>query len=97
MARYWSGSVESKQKIQWKALKDISVPKCESELGFRKFYQYNQALLAKQAWRILKNPNFLISHILQAKYFTNLGFLNFKEGNCPSFTWRGICWGKRPT
>ncbi|XP_074346736.1 uncharacterized protein LOC141685541 [Apium graveolens] len=29
MARYWWGSVESKQKIHWKAWKDINVPKSE--------------------------------------------------------------------
>ncbi|XP_074326531.1 putative mitochondrial protein AtMg00310 [Apium graveolens] len=94
MARYWWGSVESKQKIHWKAWKDISVSKSEGGLGFRKFSQYNQALLAKQAWRILRNPNSLISQVLQAKYFTNSGFLDSKEGSYPSLTWRGICWGK---
>lgn len=94
MARYQWGSLQSEQKIHWKAWKDISVPKSEGGLGFRKFSQYNQALLAKQALRILQNPNSLVSQILQAKYFINSGFLDAKEGNCPSLTWRSICWGK---
>ncbi|WOH11619.1 hypothetical protein DCAR_0831109 [Daucus carota subsp. sativus] len=94
LARYWGGSVHSKHKIHWKAWRKISVPKSEGGLGFRNFVQYNQALLAKQAWRILVNPTSLLSRILQAKYYTNSSFLESKEGRSPSLIWRSICWGK---
>lgn len=94
MAQYWWGSFQSKRKIHWRAWKKISVPKSEGGLGFRSFSQYNQALLAKQAWRILSNPTSLTAQVLQAKYFTNTNFLEANEGSYPSLTWRSICWGE---
>lgn len=71
LARYWWGSVHSKHKIHWRAWKKICIPKDEGGLGFKNFVQHNQALLAKQAWRILTIPGSSLSQVLQAKYFTN--------------------------
>lgn len=94
IARYWWGSFQSKRKIHWRSWKKISIPKSEGGLRFRKFTQYNQELLAKQAWRILTNQTSLISQVLRAKYFANSSFLESMEGSCPSLTWRSIVCGK---
>lgn len=37
-------------------------------LGIRKFSSFNQALLAKAAWRIVHNPQLLLSILFQAQY-----------------------------
>lgn len=47
-------------------------------------------MLAKQAWRILNNPNSIISRIDKAKYFPSSDFLNSKLGYSPSYAWRSI-------
>jgi hypothetical protein len=54
--------------------------KRDSGMGFRNYEVFNQALLAKQAWRMVINPDSLCSRVLQARYFKNGDFLNAK---CP--------------
>ena len=49
----------------------VCKPKREGGLALRKFGLMNQAMLAKQFWRISQNPYSLISKTFKAKYFTN--------------------------
>jgi hypothetical protein len=53
----------------------------------------NQALMARQCWRIIKNPNSLCARLLKAIYFPRGNFLNtvFKQDAYPS--WCGIEFG----
>ena len=63
-------------------------------LDFRDFYGFNLAMLGKQGWTLLSNPNALISHIYKARYYLRGDFLKASLGNNPSFTWRSI-WSSR--
>lgn len=53
---------------------------------------FNQALLAKQGWRLLQFPDSLMATVLQTQYFKKSDFLNAKLGYKPSFIWRSILW-----
>ncbi|XP_027102976.1 uncharacterized protein [Coffea arabica] len=50
----------------------FKIPKVKGrgDLGFRDLEKFNEALLAKQMWRILTNPNLLVSKVMKAKYLT---------------------------
>jgi hypothetical protein len=60
-------------------------------LGFRDLVIFNQALLAKQGWRIIQNPNTLTTRILRAKYYQNSSFMEAPIGARASFVWHSIC------
>ncbi|CAN1773986.1 hypothetical protein LINPERHAP1_LOCUS12757 [Linum perenne] len=62
-------------------------------LNFKDFILFNQALLAKQCWRILNNPNLILSRVLQAKYFDGGTILKARVGSRSSLGFQGLLYG----
>jgi len=54
----------------------LSAPKACGGLGFKRFREFNIALLAKQGWRILTRPDSLVCRLLKARYFPTSEFLD---------------------
>lgn len=50
-------------------------------------------MLAKQSWRLLKDPDSLSAKLLKAVYFPDRDFLDAEVGAHPSQVWRAICAG----
>lgn len=89
-ARFWWGSSENHRCIHWAKWERLCHAKIRGGMGFKDCSSFNQALIAKQGWRILRNPESLMEKILKAKYFKNSGFMEAKLGSSPSFVWRSI-------
>ncbi|XP_024200533.1 uncharacterized mitochondrial protein AtMg00310-like [Rosa chinensis] len=86
---FWGGS-DSNRKIHWRSWDRMCLSKSEGGLGFKNLHAHYLSLLAKQGWRLLTNPNSLLSRLLKARYFPNGSFLDADMGDSPSYTWRSI-------
>lgn len=63
----------------------MGVSKSPGGLGFRDLTLFNKALLAKQCWRLVQNPDSLTARILRAKYYPHSSFMDSALGKKPSF------------
>ncbi|KAK4385207.1 putative mitochondrial protein [Sesamum angolense] len=79
-----------RRKIHWLAWNKLCSTKLDGGLGFRNLEAINLALLAKQLWRLLTQPDYLVSKVLKAKYFPRNHLFDAKVGTLPSYTWCSI-------
>lgn len=80
--------------MHWHKWDSMCLPKSRGGLGFHDLKCFNQALLAKRAWRLHNDTKSLLHHVLKARYYKNDGFIDARRGYDPSYTWRSI-WGSK--
>ena len=93
IAGCWWGDGEEKKKMHWFAWWKMCVPKKKGGLGFRDLHSFNLALLAKQCWRLIQNPDSLCARVLSAKYYPEGNILKAGPKKSSSFTWQSIVAG----
>ena len=72
----------------------MTQPKVVGGLGFKDFELFNLAMLARQAWRLLQNPDTLCARILKSIYYPSSDILDAELGGRPSQVWRAILEGR---
>ena len=94
LTRFWWDSAPDKKKMAWVLWDRMATPKCMGGLGFKNLESFNDALLAKLGWRIMNNPDALLSRVLKRKYFWDCSFLESSPKQASSHGWTGIMAGK---
>ncbi|CAA7023575.1 unnamed protein product [Microthlaspi erraticum] len=94
MMTYWWSTEENKSKIHWVGWEKLTLPKKAGGLGFRDIQVFNQALLAKQAWRLLHDPQSLFSRFFKSRYYADGDLLSASSGRGASYGWRSIIYGR---
>ena len=87
---WWFSDVDKSKGIRWMSWKNMCHPKKYGGMGFKRIREFNLAMLCKQAWRILTDPNSFIAGFLKARYFPNCKFEEAGLRNNPSYVWRSI-------
>lgn len=90
LRKFFWGSKDGKRKTAWVSWDELTTPKFMGGLGFRDTELFNLAMLAKQGWRILQDPNSLSRRLLKAKYFPLVNLLDSELGTQPSQIWRAV-------
>jgi hypothetical protein len=59
-------------------------------MGFRDFHSFNLAMVSKQSWRLINEPDSLCARVLGVKYYLDGDILKVGPKDGSSFTWQGI-------
>jgi hypothetical protein len=89
-SRFWWGSNVDKRRIHWVNWKKTCRKKDIGGMAFRDIRAFNEALLAKQGWKIMTEPESLLAKILKSKYYPKCHFLQAKRGQKASYSWQSI-------
>ncbi|XP_060961202.1 uncharacterized protein LOC133031689 [Cannabis sativa] len=91
--QFWWGTKNDKRKIAWVKWENVCQPKSKGGLGFKDLRLFNQAMVAKQVWRLLHSPNSLAGRVLKCKYFPTTSILEAKDRQGSSHLWSSLMWG----
>jgi hypothetical protein len=94
MSKYWWAGSLDKSGMHWQSWDKLAVPKGQGGLGFRDLEKFNDAMLAKQAWRLLERPDSLCARVLLGRYNKGGDMLTASCPHGASATWKAIIKGR---
>lgn len=68
----------------------LTMSKCDGGMRFWNLYVFSVALLGKQGWRLMSQPDTLVAKLYKAKYYSRYDFLEAKRGSNSSYVWRSL-------
>ena len=85
--RFWWAHQDKENKIHWLSWDTLCSRRDKGGLGYRDLHLFNLAMLARQAWRIVMNPDSLCARLLMAKYCPDGDLMKVREGPGTSYSW----------
>ena len=92
--KFWWGQRGDQRKIHWKNWETSCKPKIDGGMGFKDLCKFNEAMLAKQVWRLVHDKTSLFYKVFKAKYFPNCRVFEAKVKS-GSFAWRSILYSRK--
>jgi hypothetical protein len=89
ISQFWWGDDDNHKKIHWKAWWKLCIPKKRGGMGSRDLESFNVAMLAKQVWRLLLDPESLFARVMRARYYPD-GLLAPKQKSGSSCSWQSV-------
>ena len=73
------GQHGTRRRIHWVKWHTLCKPKAIGGMGFKELQKFNDAMLAKQVWRLLQNQDSLFFHFFKSKFFPRGSIFDAKE------------------
>ena len=86
---FWWGQRGDQRKIHWKNWETLCKPEALGGMAFKDLEKFNEAMLAKQVWRLLVDHSSLFYRVFSAKYFPS-GLVFDAKVASGSYVWQGI-------
>ena len=77
--KFWWGHRGNQRKIHWSKWSTLCLPKDLGCMGFKELQKFNDAMLAKQVWRLLENKNSLF-HCFFKEFFYSKWEYFYRKG-----------------
>ena len=88
--KFWWGYSGVARKVHWVSWERLCEAKEVGGMGFKDIENLNNALLAKQVWRMMNNLDSLCFQVFKARFFLNCSILDVEEKVSGSYVWKSI-------
>jgi hypothetical protein len=88
ISRFFWAAQDKENKIHWLSWEKLTMEKEKGGLGYKDLYMFNLAMLAKQGWRLLTNPDSLCARVMKAKYYPDCSIFEAQCKDGISYAWR---------
>lgn len=86
----WGHGRANLRSIHWMNWEKLSAPKIHGGMGFKDLTAFNLAMLGKQGWKFITEPDSLVACIYKARYFPSHSYLMAQIWHNPSYVCHNI-------
>ena len=90
ICKFCWGYSGDRRKVHWVKWERLCQAKEAKGMGFKEIEKFNEALLAKQVWRMLKNLESLCHRVFKAIFFPDCSILEATSSTNGFYAWKSI-------